>query len=89
MVHAYSCYISMGWLITTYGKKCESPEQSSFAIFAQVAFHAFKAAHTVMQSLCSWVHRDVSKGLDDRLPPALPLNVFHQEHVICERLSKH
>ena len=76
-VDAYICHISIGCFTTSYGKQCESPKQSGFAIFAQVPFHSLKAAHTVMQSLCSWMHRNVSKGLDHRLAPALPLNMFH------------
>ena len=89
MVHACVCHTSIGCFTTSYGRQCESPKQSGFAIFAQVPFHSLKAAHTVVQSLCSWVHRNVSKGLDHRLAPALPLNMFHYEHVICERLSKY
>ncbi len=89
LTSAPSALLYYNKVATSYGKQYESPKQSGSAIFAQVPFHSLKAAHTIMQSLCSWVHRNVSKGLDHRLAPALPLNMFHQEHVICERLSKH
>ena len=31
--------------------KSASPEESSFCVTAKIAFHAFKAAHTIMQCL--------------------------------------
>lgn len=65
-----------------------TPEESCFTIFAQVGLHTLKTTDSIVQSLGSRMHRDVSKGFDNRLTPALSIYVLNHEHMVSERGTK-
>lgn len=54
-----------------------TPEEPRFAVLSKIRLHSLKAAYSIMQGLCSRMHRDISKGFNNRLAPALSIYVLN------------
>lgn len=64
------------------------PEQTPSSICSSIGLHPLETAHAVMQNLGRWMNCQRCKRNNARGSPTRLIHVLHQEHVVCEVLTK-